>query len=289
MKFINFFHLICSLLTNFNFCYEIISKNILIEIDPELNQAKVIETIEYLFNKTSLIKIEKTIPQIMGNVSNITVTSSSNKIDNKQVIDKDETNSKFVKIYIKNPTFVKRINLEFVYFINNILRNDQTTIGLSNKDSAINIQANIEFTIKKLYENLSPENIISNNPEDSTIIVENQSDTNSSFYTYLVPATRKNFIKKKNFTSRNNFKVNFNLQLIKNQTKQINFKLTENLLLISSEKRFELTFIRPQIKINYKDNELIGHYRYNQYVETLVAIFIIGLIAFFSYKMTKFN
>ena len=151
MKFINFFHLICSLLTNFNFCYEIISKNILIEIDPELNQAKVIETIEYLFNKTSLIKIEKTIPQIMGNVSNITVTSSSNKIDNRQVIDKDETNSKFVKIYIKNPTFVKRINLEFVYFINNILRNDQTTIGLSNKDSAINIQANIEFTIKKLF------------------------------------------------------------------------------------------------------------------------------------------
>ena len=285
MKISKFFSFFAIFLSNLNFCYEIISKNILIEIETEANQAKVIETIQYKFNKTTLLKIEKIIPPVSGNITNISVSSSSLNIDKYVIEDDDDTNSKIIRIYINKLKENDKVNIEFIYLIKGVLNGNKTTIELSNKDSGKDIEAKVEVIIKKLYETLTPEKVVTNNPGDAFKRVEIQSETNSSFYTFVVPASRKNFMKNQRNTTNNDFKVSFNVLLLKNETKDINFELTKENLLVASEDSFKLSYERPQVKL--RDYNLSSSYSANQYFETLVAIIIIGLIVVIIFNVTK--
>lgn len=248
-------------------CYDILAKNILIEIDPDTNTAKVIETIEYQFVNDTFAKVEKQIPSMGLKIGNISVSSNNQNVD-KYTVDEEDNGDKVIIVYVNKLKEIKKLNLEFIYNIFNVLNNSVTDLQISNKDSDKDITAHIDLTIKKLYESLTPEKVITNNSNETSNRVENYSQTNESYYSYVVPAMRRNFMKYRKIRN----KYHFNLLLTGKEKTHLTLRL-KNDLVFANNKNTSLV-LKPVgkgtlPKIIYDPNEI---------AETIVAMMVIIVV-----------
>ena len=288
-----------SFLSIFDFVitYDILSKNIFIEIDAVANQGKVTETIEYNFPENSFVKIEKSLPSVSGNISNITVTSVTQNIDKYDIDNDDSSNSKLIRIYINKTIVNKIISIEIIYFINEILSDNKTFFAISNLDNDNDINAKIELKIKQLYNALTPEKVILNNSNenDQNKRVNIRSETNISISKYHVVPQRKRIMKydKEKIHYNNDIKISFNLLLAKNKLKNLVFEFVGNDLHIT-DGNFNINFEKGR---NYDELYNDNYFLKNQHssipktikemIETIIGIFIIGIIIVICYYKTN--
>jgi len=219
------------------------------------------------------------------------VNSSTGNVEKYSVEDdKSEPFSNKISVYLKNLNETKDyVRVDFFYLIENVIIRNNTSFTVSNKGYDEDLLARIELTITNLYKALNPAKVITGDTEEQrTSALHNE--TRMSFYTYIVPALRRTYMKdgSRGRINRGNdtFKTVFDVHVKKNASSVIDIIMNEKEIKIKSGGNLTLYFNSHNSNV-LRDIATIQVFGANEFIETIISLFVIALIVSICYYFTK--